>query len=194
MTKRAVLRTYQEILEQLTDEMLTVVKEEFGGGILGSLASTGVGKVTKRLQAEMETQGRIVVEYAAALARDEGGRRYERRFLETNPVYQRYDGDDEAELEAHLLDHFEQVGTDLEPLVASERDDFWHAMSDEYDREAAEALIDHHFDQAETFKRFKGGIFTSSTLAEKVISVVEEGESRLRDDLYARLDDVYEES
>jgi len=72
MTKETVLRTYQEILEQLTDEMLTVVKEKFGGGILGSFASTGVGKVTERLQDEMETQCHIVVEYAAALARDEG--------------------------------------------------------------------------------------------------------------------------
>jgi len=72
MTKETVLRTYQEILEQLTDEMLTVVKEKFGDGILGSFASTGVGKVTERLQDEMETQCHIVVEYAAALARDEG--------------------------------------------------------------------------------------------------------------------------
>jgi len=67
-------------------------------------------------------------------------------------------------------------------------------MSEKYDRESAELLVDSHFDQAETFNSFKRGIFTSSTLAEKVISIVEEGEFRLRDDLYMRLDDVYEES
>lgn len=194
MTKRAVIRTYRRFLDRLTDEMLAVVDEEFGGGLLGKVASVGADKVTRRIQREMEEQGRIVAEYASVLARDGDGTEYERRFLETNPVYRRYDGPDEAELKAHLLDHFRQVGADLAPLVASERDDFWLAMRDEYDREAAESLVDRHFSQADTFKRFQDGVFRSATVAERVIAVIEEGERRLRAELYAELDRVYGES
>lgn len=194
MTKRAVLRTYRGFLDQLTDEMLAVVKAEFGGGLLGSVASVGVGKVTGRIQDEMEEQGRLVVEYAAALADGDDGKPYERKFLRTNPVYRRYDGPDEAELERHLIEHFRQIGTDLAPLVASEEDDFWLAMREEYDREAAMALIDRHFGQAETFKRFGDGVFSSATLGKRVVGVVDEGERRLRADLHAELDQAYDEA
>lgn len=194
MTKRTVLRTYQGFLDQLSDEMLDIVKEEFGGGLLGTVARAGVGTATRRIEEEMEKQGRIVVEYAAAISHGDDTAQYERRFLETNPVFRRYDGDRRAELEEHLLSHFRQVGTDLAPIVASDREDFWLAIRDEYSREEAEALVNRHFSQAETFKRYKAGVFPSAKLAERVVGVVDEGERRLREELYGEIERVYDES
>lgn len=192
MTKRAVSRTYGQFLEELTDEMLDVVGEEFGGGLAGRVAKRGVHTATGRIRSEMEQQGRVVVEYASAIAREEENLdRYEREFIRTNPVYQRYDGDEERALRKHLLSHFRRVGEDLAPLVASDTDDFWLALREEYTREEAENLIDRHFNQAETFKRYRAGVFSSDTIGKRVISVVEEGERRLREKLFGRLDDVY---
>lgn len=195
MTERTVLRTYRQFLEQLTDEMLDIVEAEFGGGLLGSVAKRGAKAATKRIQEEMEEQGRIVVAYATAIARkSEDSSQYERRFLETNPVYRRYDGDDRQALEEHLLSHFRRVGSDLAPLVASERDDFWLALREEYTRAEAEDIVERHFNQAETFKRYDDGVFPSDRLGRRVITVIERGESRLRDDLYTEIDRVYGDS
>ncbi len=194
MTKRAVWETYQEFLEQITDEMLNIVSEKFGGGLLGKAAKAGAKRVTKNIQDDMRQQGRLVVEYAESLADDQEDTAYEERFLRTNPVYQRYDGDREAELREHLLSHFHQVGSDLAPLVASPEDDFWSALQTEYTRSEAEAIVDRHFSQAETFKEYQDGVFSSQRMAEKVLYVLQEGELRFRERIYQDLSDVYAES
>lgn len=194
MTERAVEETYQRLLDQLTEEMLDVVEEEFGGGLVGRAAKTGARRVTRNLQSEMRTQGRIVVDYAAALADETGDEeRYEAEFLDTNPVYTRYDGDDREELRTELRSHFRDVGADLAPLVASPQDDFWEALGEEYSRDEAEDIVERHFDQAETFRTYRDGLFPSRKLADRVIEVLEEGERRLREDVYARLDETYDE-
>lgn len=191
MTTRAVWRTYQEFLDRIADEMLDVVAEEFGGGLLGKAAKVGAKRVTKNIQSEMRQQGRLVVEYAATLAEDEDLSHFEDRFLRTNPVYERYEGSREGELREELLAHFRQLGDDLAPLVSSEKDDFWEALHTEYTRTEAEELINRHFSQAETFEEYSEGIFTSQRLGERVLYVIAEGESRLRDSIYEKLGDVY---
>jgi hypothetical protein len=128
MTKRAVWQTYQEFLGGITDEMLTIVAGEFGGGLLGKAAKTGAKRVTKNIQDEMRQQGRLVVEYGAVLVDDDSVSGYEDRLLWTNPVYERYDGAREAELRNQLVTHFRQVGSDLAPLVAAPTDDVWAEM------------------------------------------------------------------
>lgn len=193
MTKSAVMRTYQSFLERLTEELLDVVSEEFGGGLLGRAARGGAKQVTKKINREMQTQGRVVVEYAAALANgDPDPGRFHDRFLQTNPVYKRYDGPAEDALESDLLDHFERAATDLAPLVASETDDFWTAMTEEYERAEARALVERHFAQAEHFKQYRDGVFASARLGERIIDIVDRGETRLREQLLAELDRAYE--
>lgn len=192
MTRSAVRATYRQLLDRLTEEMLHVIKEEFGGGLFGKAASMGAKSVTKRIQREMRTQGDIVVKYAAAIAGETNDKaRLEQEFLETNPVYQRYDGNDTEELEEHLLDHFRTVGNDLAPLVASDVDDFWGALRAEYSREEAEKILDRNFDQAATFKRYRHDLFASQTLGKRVIGVLEKAENRMKSYLKNELDQTY---
>lgn len=193
MTREGVSRAYQKFIEQMADEMLDVVEEEFGGRILGRVAKRGAKTMAKRIRGEMETQGRIVVAYASAIANDRTDLAlYEQRFLETNPVYQRYDGDDIETLEKHLLSHFRMLGTDLAPLVASDKDDFWLALKEEYSKTEAKQIFNRHFSQAETFKQYRTGIFPNEALAKRVIEVIEEGEHRLQTELNAELNRVYD--
>lgn len=194
MTKRAVLETYLEFLEEMSEEILDVVSEKAGGGLAGRAIKRGAGVVTERIEEQMREQGRVLVEYTAARVRGEGGlSAYEREFLDTNPVWNRYDGDGEAELRAHLLEHFEEAARDLEPLVAAETDDFWAALAETYTREEAEAILDRHFSQAETFERYRDGVFASKRVGNLVIDILETGEERFRDSLDAELDRVYGE-
>ncbi|MFB6298590.1 MAG: hypothetical protein ABEH56_08735 [Salinirussus sp.] len=194
MTRDAVWRTYRDFLERVTEEMLEVVAERFGGGLSGKAARLGAKRVTKRINDEMYDQGELVVDYAAAVAAGDADRMaYEREFLETNPVYTRYSGDRTAELESHLLDHFEAVAADLAPLVASETDDFWVALREEFDREQAEEIVDRQFSQAETFKQYRDGIFSSERLGDRVIDVVETAEARFKQQLHEELAAVYDE-
>jgi hypothetical protein len=192
MTKRAVLETYREFLGRLTDEMLDVVGEKAGGGLTGKALRRSAKAVTGKIEQQMQDQGRVLVEYTATRVR--GGddlAAYEREFLDTNPVYVRYDGDDEEQLEAHLLDHFDRAATDLEPLVASGTDEFWAALTETYDREEAERIVDRHFNQAETFKQYRDDIFGSQRIADLVIDVIETGERRFRDQLFEEIDRAY---
>jgi hypothetical protein len=191
MTKAAVWRTYQDFLDAMTEEMLGIVAEEFGGGLLGKAARRGAKHVTDDIQSEMHKQGRLVVEYAALLDEGGDGDEYEARFLRTNPVYTRYDGPREDELRHHLLSHFRQLGADLEPLVASPEDDFWVALRAEYTRPEANAIVDRHFSQAETFAEYRDGVFSSRRLGDKVLSVIENGEARFRESVYDTLDQTY---
>lgn len=192
MTKRAVLETYRGFLDRMTDEILDVVAEKAGNGLAGRAVRKSAGAVTKKIEDQMHDQGRILVEYAATRVRGDGDLSpYRRRFLETNPVYVRYDGDDEDELEAQLLDHFDRAAADLQPLVASPTDDFWTALTEEYAREEAEAIVERHFNQAETFKQYRDGVFSSKRVGNIVIDVVESGEERFRNHLYEELDRAY---
>lgn len=194
MTKEAVLTEYENLLDRLSDEMIDVVGDEFGGGLRGRVAKTGAKAAFKKVKSDMQTQGEIVVEYADAIAHDRPTSQLERRFLETNPVYKRYSGPDEPELERHLLGHFNQVGKDLAPLITSNKRDFWAALAEEYDRSEAEQLLDRHFSQADTFKKYKGDLFRSQKIATKVINIVERGENRLRNELQTDIDRAYAQS
>jgi len=192
MTKRAVLETYRDILDRMAAEILDVVEEKAGSGLTGRVVRRGGKAVTGTIEDQMDEQGRVLVEYTAARVR--GEKRldaYRREFLQTNPVYIRYDGDETATLEGHLLDHFEEAATDLEPLVASEVDDFWRALADAYTREEAEEILDRHFSQAETFTRYRDGIFSSKRIGNLVIDILETAERRLREDLDRDIDRVY---
>jgi hypothetical protein len=192
MTKHAVLSTYREFLDRLTDEMLDVVGEKAGGGIAGKAVRRSAKAVTGTIEEQMRDQGRILVEYTAARVRGEGSlSAYEREFLETNPVYRRYDGDDERQLERHLLDHFDQAAADLEPLVASDTDDFWTALTAAYSHEEARGIVERHFSQAETFKQYRDDVFGSKRIGDLVIDVIETGEQRFREELYEELDRAY---
>jgi chorismate mutase len=130
MTKRAVLETYRDFLDRIAEEILDIVAERAGDGLAGRAVRRSAGVVTDRIQEEMHDQGQVLVEYTAAQVRgEENLASYRREFLEMNPVYARYDGDREAELEAHLLEHFDEAAADLEPLVSSRTDDFWTALT-----------------------------------------------------------------
>jgi hypothetical protein len=192
MTRDAVWRTYQEFLGRMTEEMLDIVAETFGGGLSGKAVRAAAKRVTRSINDEMDEQGELVVDYAAAMAAGDADRRaYEREFLDTNPVYSRYSGDRTAELESHLLDHFEQIAADLAPLVAADVDDFWIALREEYSRAEAEEIIERHFSQAETFTQYQDGIFGSKRIGDKVIEVVDEAETRFKGELNEELADVY---
>lgn len=194
MTKEAVITEYEHLLDRLSDEMIDVVSDEFGGGLRGKVAKTGAKAAFKKVKSDMQTQGEIVVEYADAIAHDRPTSELERRFLETNPVYKRYSGNDKQELERHLLGHFNQVGKDLAPLITSDRNDFWAALAEQYDRSEAEQLIERHFSQADTFKKYRGDLFRSQKIGNKVINIVEAGEQRLRHDLQTDIERAYAHS
>jgi hypothetical protein len=192
MTERAVLETYQEFLDRMTDELLDVAAEKAGSGLAGTAVRKSGELAAKKIKSQMQTQGRVLVEYTAARVAGEADlSEYREQFLETNPVYVRYDGDDEEELEDHLLGHFDRAAADLEPLVASETDDFWTALTEEYTRQEADAIVERHFTQAETFKRYREDIFSSGRISNLVIDVLETGEGRFRDHLADELDDAY---
>jgi hypothetical protein len=192
MTKGAVLETYRDFLDRLTDEMLDVVGEKAGGGLAGRAVRRSAGAVTGKIEDQMHDQGRVLVEYTAARVRGDGGlAAYEREFLDTNPVYVRYDGDDQQRLRRHLLDHFEQAATDLEPLVASETDDFWTALTEAYSRTEAREIVDRHFNQADTFKQYRDDVFSSRRIGDLVIDIIDTGERRFREELFEELDRAY---
>jgi hypothetical protein len=194
MTRDAVWRTYQEFLERMTEEMLDIVAETFGGGLSGKAVRAAAKRVTKSINDEMHDQGELVVDYAAAMAAGDADRRaYEREFLDTNPVYSRYSGDQTAELESHLLDHFEQIAADLAPLVAADADDFWTALREEYSRAEAERIVERHFSQAETFTQYQDGIFGSKRIGDKVIEIVDAAETQFKGELNEELADVYDD-
>lgn len=181
MTKEAVWREYENLLDRLSSEMIDVVEEEYGGGLRGKVAKQGAKVAFKKVKSDMLTQGEIVVDYADAVAHDRPTGELEQRFLETNPVYKRYKGNDKAELERHLLGHFEQVGKDLAPLITSDHDDFWAALAEEYEQAEAKELIERHFSQAQVFKRYKDDL--SIPNKDKVINIVDKGEQRLQQEL-----------
>jgi len=192
MTKRAVLETYRDFLDRIAEEILDVVAERAGDGLAGRAVRRSAGVVTDRIQEEMHDQGQVLVEYTAAQVRgEENLASYRREFLEMNPVYARYDGDREAELEAHLLEHFDEAAADLEPLVSSRTDDFWTALTEEYTRQEAETLLDRHFSQAETFEQYRDGVFSSRRVGDMVVGVLESGERRFRESLDDELDRAY---
>lgn len=191
MTAEAVRRTYRAYLDQLADELRDVVAEEFGGGLLGRVAGRGAKPVLEKIKREMHQQGRLLVAYAAS--EDDADReRLANEFVETNPVYKRYDGDRGDELEAELREHFREAAADLRPLIVSDADEFWAAMRETYSREEAEEIVERHFSQAQTFTKYRDGVFSSRTIGEKVIGVVETGERRLRDSIAEELARAYD--
>lgn len=192
MTKRAVRETYDDLLGLMAEEILDVVAEKAGGGLAGRAVRRGARRVTDRIEDRMGEQGEILLDYTAARARgDDDLRAYRRDFLDTNPVYTRYEGEEKAALETELLDHFDQAAQDLQPLVESETDDFWDALAEEYTRGEAEQILDRHFSQAERFTEYRDDIFSSKRIGNLVIDILETAEGRFEDYLTEKLDEAY---
>lgn len=204
MSKEVVQRKYDAFLDRMGEKMVEAAEEEIGGdGLVGSLIgkAAGVGARAKvmSIKDEMKTQGRIVVDYAEARADgDEDLDRYERQFIKTNPVVNRYDGDETSELHDDLLQHFRSVGSDLAPLIEADVDPvtgtFYDALRSEYSREEAKAVIDANFEQASTFKKYSDDLTFDSPGIDQdtVIDIIETGEAELKKEIYAEIDRAYD--
>jgi len=203
MSKEVVQREYDAFLERMGEKMVEATEDEIGwdglvGSLIGKAAGVGARARVMSIKDEMKTQGRIVVNYAEARAMGQDDLdRYERRFIETNPVVERYDGDATRELHDDLLHHFRQVGSDLAPLIEADVDPatgtFYDALRSEYSRDEAKEVIDANFEQASTFKKYSDGLTFDSPGIDQdtVIDIIEKGESELKKEIYREIDRAY---
>ncbi|MDY6778828.1 MAG: hypothetical protein SVU32_09255 [Candidatus Nanohaloarchaea archaeon] len=203
MSRGVVERKYEEFLDRMGEKMVEAAKEEVGGdglvgSIMGEAAGMGARAKVMSIKEQMQKQGTIVIEYAEARSRGEDDLEvYERPFLRSNPVLERYEGPREEELRDQLVTHFHQVGEDLAPLMDADidpaTDDFYDALRAEYTREEAKQVIENNFEQAKTFKEYESGLsFDSPGISrDQVIDIIETGEDRLKQEIYREIDRAY---
>ncbi|MDZ7688115.1 MAG: hypothetical protein U5J64_05210 [Halobacteriales archaeon] len=79
-------------------------------------------------------------------------------FIENDAFYRNYEGERDDEFRDALVERLRETRDALAPVVESEKDEFWDAVREAYDREEAVEQLGKLFTATETAERFSEGI------------------------------------
>ena len=156
---------------------------------------------TNEVGESFERKFGIVVDCAAGDGVDERLDDY----LASDVFYDNLDGsdDDRERMAEELADRLRRMSDAVAPIVESDREKFWDAVVDVYDREEAHAALDGCFDYADTARRYADGVSLTLTVeagplsktvdyTDEAVRVLGVSESRLREEVSADVDAVYD--
>lgn len=159
-----------------------------------------------RLAADLETQAGTVIDAAADYAvNDTEPREYHREFLDSNPFYNHYRGNDRRDLARDLLTHFNSVVTDAAPLFTADVDDptFENLMREAYDsRDEAAEMLEENITYTEKFEDYTADMYVVDaglfnvvnpmSFERAVLPKIEDAQDWLWEDVITEdLDDIY---
>lgn len=163
MTRRAVEREFERYLSQFVDETYAafdvgaVLRGSRGGGsrVASKLLKNSrpverhvVRPKLRGYQQQILDQLEPVLDYAedAEAGFDAYADDVLARDLYWNALRGSVRGDRREQLRERLLARQRSFGDDLEPLVAADTDDFWAAVTEAYDQQAATEVVQEHLE------------------------------------------------
>jgi hypothetical protein len=128
-------------------------------------------------------------------------------YLEADAFYSNFRGseEDRRRMADELVGRLREMSEAVAPIVESDRERFWDAVVEVYDREEAHAALDGCFDYGETARRYADDTELTLTLdvgpfsktvdyTDEAVRVLEISERRLREEVSRDVDAVYDES
>ncbi len=146
---------------------------------------------------------KFVIMYAEDLSEgDADFDEYRDELLEWDYFYQNYDGPRERQFARDLDRWAEKIAEDLEPIVTSERDDFWEAATDEFSRDELMGKFSHAFNLSDILEEYKDDIhlhqprhpltlFISLRYTDEAIRTLDKAEDDLLGRLREKTDEIY---
>jgi hypothetical protein len=208
MTEDAVRQGFDDFIDRMEDYVVEEVQPLNAVGIppfIGNPAKRAmlpfVRRETDEVGGSFELKFGIVADCAA-------GDSVEDRlgdYLAADAFYSNFKGPEgkKRELASKLKDRLLEMSEAVEPIARSDRDRFWDAVVDAYDREDAHAALDGCFDYAETARKYENdaeltleldvGPFSRTVdYTGEAVRVLEVSEKRLRDEVRHEVDAVYD--
>ncbi len=207
-SREAVVEQFETFMERIIRDAL----EEFEpfrvvrmSGMPGNdRIKKALGPVIRRelreYRANVERQFDVVMDYAET-GDTEG---YRREFLRHDVFYTNFEGDRRVRrgLKQDLTHRMTTMGDDMAPLLRTGEEEFWDAVVEAYDEDEAREVVPRHFEYMENVEQYRGdvrltvGVGGSLLGAEveytdEAMRVLGAAETRLREDLRAKVENVY---
>lgn len=154
----------------------------------------------KQYRANVERQFEVVMDYAETGNVEECAD----EFLCHDVFYTNFEGDPRRRrsLKQDLTRRMTTMGDDMAPLLRTGEEEFWDAVVEAYDEDEAREMLPRHFEYTENVKEYRDDLrltvrVGSSLLGAEVeytdeaMRVLNAAETRLRDDLRAKVGKVY---
>lgn len=154
----------------------------------------------RRYRANVETQFEVVMDYAET-GDTEGCLG---KFLRHDVFYTNFEGDRSRRhsLREDLTRRMTSMGDDMAPLLRTGEEGFWDAVVEAYDEDEARDMLPRHFEYTENVEDYRddlrltvrvGGSLLGAEVeyTEEAMRVLDAAETRLRDDLRAKVGEVY---
>ena len=123
-------------------------------------------------------------------------------YLRSDAFYTNADGEVREEIGRELIENLRTMSDNIRPLVESERDDFWEAVTEVYDGEGAKAAILDGFDYSKMARKYADRVDLTVTVragflkkeieyTDEAVRALTVAEKRLRDDVTKEIERQY---
>ncbi len=208
MTEEAVRRQFDEFIDRMRRYVIEEVQPLNAVGL-----PSFIGKPTRRAtlpvaRTEVDSVGRSFERKFRIVADCAADGRVEERvddYLAADVFYVNYYGPEERreEMADDLRERLHRMTKAVEPMAESDRDGFWEAVVNAYERKEAHDALNGCFDYAETARRYEEGVKLTLTLdvgplsktvdyTGEAVRVLEVCEKRLSDEVYAETDEAFD--
>jgi len=213
MTEEAVREQFEFYVEEFADTALDAIELDNvevasrmflpePDGIptpLQSAAEHIIPTQLERIQERLDEQFGVVIDYARARAdgEDPDLEAYFDTFKKQDIFYERAKGN-ANDLEEELRGRFKSLAEDMEPLIDSDHDNFWTAVSEEYGAEEARKKLESHFSYSAVVDEYSDVLdFSHSacgytvSFEDELLRVMECGEEYVSELIDEEIEEVY---
>ncbi len=208
MTEDAVREQFDGYIDSMYDYVAEEVQPLNAVGFPSFVSKPGKRAVMPVARRETDAVGRsferkfgIVVDCAAG---DDVDDRLD-DYLESDAFYSNFYGSDEDRraMAEELSDRLRRMSEAVAPIVDSDEERFWDAVTEVYDRKEAHEALDGCFDYADTAHRYAdeteltitvdiGPFDVTVDYTDEAIRVLDISEGRLREEVRKDVDSVYD--
>jgi len=197
MTEKAVKKEFDGYVKSVSlkalDELdpTKVVEVNLPPERLKSLLRDEIRQEMARIKSGFQEQTDVIVETAAKGEITDEDRR---KFLKLDLYYTNYFGDEERKnrFAEELTEYFEDVVEGIQPIIASEKDDYWECVRGVYDEDEAVEVLSQYFSRAQILEKYTDEMVLTMALdtglpieeieyTEESVRVFAKGEEEMRE-------------
>lgn len=168
-----------------------------GEETLKTVLNTPIKTEINEIQQSLERQFDLVLEYLESRKQN----KIKRKFIKKDFFYKNLQSN-RKKLKSNLEYRLNRMAEDVEPLVKSNKEDFWMALYENYSEKDSRKFIKRHFSFSDTIDKYKNDLNLTTRIniglidkkieyTDEAIRVIKKSEKDLRNKLDKKIDNIY---
>lgn len=211
MTKNAVKKQFHLFIDELSTNAIQEFKPTHiiglsNGGVniinigdetLKTILNTLIKSEINNIQQSLERQFDLVLDYIENKKQN----KIKKKFIKKDFFYRNLQNN-RKNLESNLEYRLNRMAEDIEPLVKSNKEDFWMAIYDTYNEKESRKFVKRHFRFSDTIDKYKNDLNLTTAInmglidkkveyTDEAVRVIKTSEKNLRNKLDKKIDRIY---